>query len=77
MRAWEEKGRELLAELADLLRAGKFPPQVMDAFDAVVVHARAAFTGRIDGSGEITVPLELFMQLVPTPDGIGIGPPED
>ncbi len=76
MRAWEEKGRELLAELADLLRAGKFSPNVMDAFDAVVTHARAGFTGRIDGCGEISVPLELFMQLVPTPDGLGIGPPK-
>ncbi len=76
MRAWEEKGRELLAELADLLRAGKFPPEAMNAFDVMVIHARKGFTGRIDGIGEISVPLEFFMQLMPTPDGLSVSAPE-
>jgi hypothetical protein len=73
----EEKGRQLLAELAEFLRAGKYAESVFDHLDALTQVIRAAeFRTQVDGSGEMTVPLDMLISLQPTPDGLAFGVPE-
>lgn len=72
MRAWEEKGREHLAGLADLLRAGDFGPEAMDLLNVAFAIAKTRFTAQISGSGSVSLPLDMVFRLNATPSGVEI-----
>ncbi len=77
MQAREERGRQLIAELAEFLRAGNYPREASQLLDGIVKHMREIdFTTPVDGSGNIICDPRLFIGLVPTANGIGIAPPE-
>lgn len=73
----EEKGRQLLAELADFLHAGNYGGAAVEHLEAIVAIVRGEFGACIDGTGEIVVPLDMIMQINVTPDGIGFGAKEE
>jgi hypothetical protein len=69
----EEKGRQLLAELADFLHEGRYGGEAVEHLEAIVAIVRGEFTTPIDGTGDIEVPLAAFLEIQVTPDGIGFG----
>lgn len=75
MEAREEKGRQLVAELAEFLRAGNYPKEAHNHLDSIVRFMREIdFKAPIDGTGNIICDVSLFLSLTPTPDGLEVGP---
>lgn len=69
----EEKVRRLIAELADELRSGIYPPEAAEHLDNVARSIQETLTTQVDGTGEIVLPIADLFQLTVTEDGIGIG----
>jgi hypothetical protein len=68
--------RHLLAEMADFLRTGNYPPEAEAHLAALttLIRGRDFGSGGVVGSGEIEVPLEMIFQLNTVPGGVEILP---